>query len=522
MDGKDTFTYTYTVAEDQDSFDEGVTAIAGSFQIKVTVTDNNDGTLSTSVVYPDGGNGLEFRNAYGESETGQATLHVNGTKTLEVESGDNAPDIAGKYTFTLSGSDGTPMPDKTTANNDAAGNVDFGDITYTMENVFGDTGSQDATTEGGASTLSAERTKAFEYMVTESGSVDGVTNDPQATKTFTVTVTDNGDGTISVATDQATDFEFGFTNTYSVTPADSSLTGEGGIAITKQLTGRNLNEGEFAFQMSGLASPDEVDPGANVLTGTNDANGNVSFDAITFTEPGTYSYGVAEVDNGLGGVTYDGATYLATATVTDKGDGTLDVKWTVTDANGNPVDGITFDNAYAIDQPGSIIFGATKVLDGKELADGQFTFELKDDQGNVLQSTTNKADGSVVFSDPVTYGQPGTYSYTVSEVNDGQDNVTYDDTVYTATVTVTDNGDGSTTATIDYGTGSQLPEFDNVYTEPAGGADGEGPEEGPLEHLAKTSDTWLPYTLGVLAAVAAAAMGLAIYMMRRTGGNHRG
>lgn len=147
VDGKNTFTYTYQVTEDITNLDEGVAAIdAAGFRITVTVTDNGDGTLGIAVAYPNGGDGLTFRNTYGEGQTGQATLNVNGTKTLDVASGTNAPDIAGKYTFTLTGSEGAPMPDATTATNDAAGNVTFGDIAYTMENVFGDTGSQDVAT----------------------------------------------------------------------------------------------------------------------------------------------------------------------------------------------------------------------------------------------------------------------------------------------------------------------------------------------------------------------------------------
>lgn len=452
VDDKNTFTYQYTVAEDQASFDEGVTAIAGSFGITVTVTDNGDGTLGIAVTYPDGGDGLTFRNAYGEGEQGQATLNIAGEKKLDVQSGNNAPNIAGKYTFTLTGEDGAPMPDTTTATNDAAGNVTFGDVTYTMENVFGDTG------DDGTATLSAQRTRTFTYTVTESGAVDGVANDPEASKTFTVTVTDNGDGTLSAVSDPAQGAKFSFTNTYSVKPTDSSATGKGGITVTKKLTGRDLQDGEFSFEL--------VDHnGQKVAEGTNDADGNVELGAVTFTEPGDYVYTIREVNTALASVDYDAAEYAVTATVTDNGDGTLSVTW--------KLDGdapATFTNTYdPVDA--SVVIGASKVLDGRELKDGEFTFQLTgadestpmpEDAKDGVATATNAANGSIGFG-TIVYDQAGTYKYTVSEVNDKQDGVTYDDTTYEVTVTVTDNtAEGRLEATVDYGDATALV-FTNTY-----------------------------------------------------------
>lgn len=452
VDGKYAFTYKYTVAEDQASFDKGVTAIAGSFGITVTVTDNGDGTLGIAVAYPDGGDGLTFRNAYGEGEQGQATLNIAGEKKLDVQSGNNAPNIAGKYTFTLTGEDGAPMPDTTTATNDAAGNVTFGDVTYTMENVFGDTG------DDGTATLSAQRTRTFTYTVTESGAVDGVANDPEASKTFTVTVTDNGDGTLSAVSDPAQGAKFSFTNTYSVKPTDSSATGKGGITVTKKLTGRDLQDGEFSFEL--------VDHnGQKVAEGTNDADGNVELGAVTFTEPGVYPYTIREVNTALASVDYDAAEHAVTATVTDNGDGTLSVTW--------KLDGdtpATFTNTYdPVDA--SVVIGASKVLDGRELKDGEFTFQLTgadestpmpEDAKDGVSTATNAANGSIGFG-TIVYDQAGTYKYTVSEVNDKQDGVTYDNTTYEVTVTVTDNtAEGRLEATVDYGDATALV-FTNTY-----------------------------------------------------------
>lgn len=456
VDGKNTFTYQYTVAEDQASFDEGVTAIADSFQITVTVTDNGDGTLGIAVAYPDGGDDLTFRNAYGEGEQGQATLNIAGEKKLAVQSGNNVPDIEGKYTFELTGSEGAPMPGKTTATNDAAGNVIFGDITYTMENVFGDTGS--ASADEGVATQSAQRTKTFTYTVTEAGAVAGVANDPEASKTFTVTVTDNGDGTLSAMSDPAQGAKFSFTNTYSVKPTDSSATGKGGITVTKKFTGRDLQDGEFSFEL--------VDHnGQKVAEGTNDADGNVELGAVTFTEPGVYHYTIREVNTALASVDYDAAEHAVTATVTDNGDGTLSVTW--------KLDGdapATFTNTYdPVDA--SVVIGASKVLDGRELKDGEFTFQLTgadestpmpEDAKDGVATATNAANGSIGFG-TIVYDQAGTYKYTVSEVNDKQDGVTYDDTTYEVTVTVTDNtAEGRLEATVDYGDATALV-FTNTY-----------------------------------------------------------
>lgn len=465
-DGKDTFTYTYKVTEDTASLDDGVSAIdAAGFQITVTVTDNGDGTLGIAVAYPDGSDGLTFRNTYGEGQTGQATLNINGTKTLKVASGDNAPNIEGKYTFTLTGSKGAPMPATTEAHNDAAGNVAFGDITFTMENVFGDTGSQDAATnaegdgtEEAVSAQSAIRTKEFTYTVTESGSVAGVDNDAEASKTFTVTVTDNGDGTLSVASNPVQGALFTFTNTYSVEPEESSPTGKGGITITKNLAGRNLNEGEFTFELVDQS-------GATVATGTNEANGNVELGTVKFTEPGRFTYTIREAKGSLGGVDYDATEYKATAEVKDNGDGTLAVTWSFDTAAGDPASAIEFNNTYTA-TPTSVLLGGTKVLDGRALAEGEFTFVLNDADGNELQTVTNNAQGGFCF-DQITYDAAGTYEYTISEVKGDAEGVAYDDATIAVKVVVTDDGKGALEVTeLTYDGKTELPVFTNTYVKP--------------------------------------------------------
>lgn len=554
VEGKDTFIYTYKVTEDTDSLDDGVSAIdAAGFQLTVTVTDNGNGTLGIVVAYPDGGDGLTFRNTYGEDDQGKATLNINGTKTLDVQSGNNAPSIEGKYTFTLTGSEGAPMPATTEAHNDASGNVTFGDITFTMENVFGDTGVQEAaaadenatdvgndeeavdseasgesgavSNEADVDAQSATRTKEFTYTVTESGNVSGVDNDTETSKTFTVTVTDNGDGSLSVESNPAQGALFSFTNTYNVDLEESSPTGEGGITITKNLDGRNLNDGEFTFEL--VDQNDTV-----VATGTNDANGNVELDTVKFTEPGNFTYTIREAKGSLGGVDYDAVQYKATATVTDNGDGTLKVEWSFADASNNGLGenaSITFNNTYTA-QPTSVSLGTGKLIEGRALAAGEFTFKLTDADGNEISTATNEENGAVTF-DTITYDTPGDYTYTITEVvpqdtdpfTDGIQNngVTYDESVYNATVKVIDNGKGNLTAQISYSTeDGAAPLFVNTYTAPAESE--QGTDDGGLFGMAKTGD-FMGGMMAVIAAVIVAAAGGAAYAlrkMRRPRGRH--
>ena len=496
----DVYTYEYNVSEDATKNDQGISIVQGEQAIKVKVTDNRKGQLSAEVVYPEGG--MVFKNAYGIGEGGSKVIALNGTKVLDVKSGNKVPDIAGKYTFELTGSEGAPMPAKTTATNDASGNISFGEIVYTMENVFGapaakaeqpsiaedkadvaDAKADDAKAAEAEAKLaegesaakaaaadepmvaSAPRSKTFTYKVTENGSVAGVTNDPVATKTITVTVTDKGDGTLAVdkqAESNKTDFTF--TNTYSVKPFDSTLTGEGGFAITKTLDGRDLREGEFEFA---LVSQGEGEP--TVLTAKNDANGKVSFPAISFNAPGEYHYRLAEVDGGLGGVTYDTTVYDVTATVVDNGDGTLGVTWSVS-KGGQPLEGkeIVFANSYKAAGT-SITFNAAKVLTGRDLKKGEFTFELRDANGKVLQTVKNGAltEGGYapIAFDPITYDEPGTYDYRIVEVKGDAEGITYDETVFTYHVVVTDDGNGQLQVEWTVGeTGA--PVFQNVYVKP--------------------------------------------------------
>lgn len=521
--GADTYTYQYTVSEDEASMAEGVSGVVTSFEIAVDVTDNGAGNLTATVNEPEGG--MVFQNVYGNGEDGTALSNLKGNKVLDVESGDNAPDIADKYTFTVSVPEGAPAPERTETTNDAAGNVDFGTIDFSIEDIWGDTGDELEAAADEPETLASEpRTKEFTYTVSESGSVKGVENDTNSYE-VTYTVTDNGDGKISVV--KSTDGQqndFTFTNTYRVDPKDSTLTGDGNLTITKVLAGENedayvrdLVEYEFTFEL--------VDAEGNVAaSGSNDAEGNVELSSVTFKEPGTYLYTLREVAGEAGGVDYDTTSYAVKAIVTDNRDGTLGVAWTTSDGTDN-VENAQFTNVYQVN-PTSVTLSVGKFLvdpDGKalDIKDGQFAFELKNSDGETLRKNAEvTADGTASF-DAIEFTKPGTYVYTISEVNDGQEGMTYDESVYTATITVTDDGAGNLNASVVYtldGDEVASPVFTNTYDEPKEPVvEKPEPEEPakPEETIPQTGDNTVAVVGGV-ALAAATLIGSGLYLRRRS------
>lgn len=534
----------YTVSEGgTDRLSAGVTATASSFDITVKVTDNGKGGLDVAVVYPEGSDGtLSFVNGYG---TNEATVDLVGTKTLALHQaglGLTQADIADKYTFKIEPLNGAPAPvdasgkTVTEATNDAAGNVVLGHVTFRQPSDL-----DDVEIDG-----DGMRTKTFAYRVSESGSVDGVVNDATATRTFTVRVVeDTNAGTLAAEILPAEGTPegkgaFEFTNTYGVNPTPSSVTDQ--IKVNKKLKGRDLAEGEFEFQLVELAA----DGGESVAaTGKNAADGTVALSPVTYTAPGMHSYELREVAGTAGGVTYDKATYRVRTTVTDAKNGTLAVKHELADAEGNAVGdtSVTFTNGYEA-APVTLKLGAAKVLKGAELKAGQFSFELKGRDGKVMSTAKNAADGSVTF-DALTFKQAGTYTFTVSEVDDGQAHVTYDKAVHKIVVTVSDEAaDGTKTgylsAKVSYeGDAGLPPVFTNSYAEEPGtpgtpenpgtpgggsgggsdngsgsGASGDGSKGG----MPDTGDRSLPLeALGAMAGIGALAVagGAVLYRRRR-------
>ena len=534
----------YTVSEDgTDRLPAGVTATASSFDITVKVTDNGKGGLDTAVTYPEGSDGtLSFVNGYG---TNEATVDLAGTKTLALGQaglGLTQADIEGKYTFKIEPLDGAPAPVNasgktvTEATNDAAGNVELGSVTFRQPSDL-----DDVEIDG-----DGLRTKTFAYRVSESGSVDGVVNDATAIRTFTVKVVeDTNAGTLAAEVLPAEGTPegkgaFEFTNTYVVNPTPSSVTDQ--IKVSKKLKGRDLAEGEFEFQLVEIAADGSESVAA---TGKNAADGTVVLNPVTYTAPGAHGYELREVAGTAGGVTYDKTTYRVRTTVTDAGNGTLAVKHELMDAEGNAANdtSVTFTNGYKA-APVTLKLGAAKVLKGAELKAGQFSFELKSRDGKVMSTAKNAADGSVTF-DALTFKQAGTYTFTVSEVDDGQAHVTYDKAVHKIVVTVSDEAaDGTKTgylsARVSYeGDANVPPVFTNSYAEEPGtpgipenpgtpgsgsgggsdngsgsGSGGDGSKGG----MPDTGDRSLPVeALGAMAGIGALAVagGAVLYRRRR-------
>lgn len=584
QDGK--WTVDYVVYEKTDGLKEsGITPQTESIHFTVTVVDNGDGTLAATA---NTGNGLVFENAYSTGDPIEVGL--SGIKILKAGKGLAPASIEGKFTFTVTSDDkAAPMPQKTTATNDANGNVDFGSIKFSLDDLnkaLGSTNTGAADTdnsaaskvdaqdsqgaegqngaadsdaagqadseqggaadsdngaEGQGAVMAADdgqgaasakaaandadaaddgsdqaqgnepptragvsRSHIFTYKVMESGSADGVTNDPQATKEVSFKVTDDGNGKLTVERQgSAFDPAFAFTNTYSVQPTVSSVTDQ--VTVTKQFTGRDMAAGEFAFELL---------EGNNVVaTGTNGADGSVALSSITYTEPGTHSYTLREGGGGThkAGVEYDGSVFAVTTTVTDNGNGTLSVAHKV-DSDANAVG---FANTYA-PAATSVTLGASKVLNGKSLEDGEFSFALEGEDGTQL-AAKNDANGMVVFP-AIQYSEAGTYQYTLSEVKGSEVGVTYDETAYAVTVVVEDDGEGSLIATVSY-EGGKAPVFNNTYQEPEGPAAADDPVsfvKAAVSGAAKTGDNLLGIA-GAIAAVAAVAAAVAVLSRRKRG-----
>lgn len=482
-DGKLAWTINYTAYEDLFGLPNGVSATTWSFGFKVIVVDNGDGTLTATVDY--GGVEPLFENVYGAEAVDAA---LTGTKKLQAAEGLTPADITGKFTFTVTADEASaPMPERTTATNDAAGNVDFGKIHFTLEDLNRALGvtddatdkaeadeadeaeadeveAEEADTDANADEPSDEpepaaptapRSHTFTYTVTEFGSAPGVTNDTNATRKVSYTVTDDGAGHLIVKRDGGDGAAFTFTNTYGVAPTDSSVTDQ--VKTVKRLTGRDLAAGEFTFEL--------LEDGVTVASGTNDANGNVTLSPIRYEAPGTHTYTLREAcPNALGlykGVTYDGTTYTVVTTVSDNGDGTL----TATHKLEGTTESAGFTNKYHA-MPTQVSIGAIKVLEGRELKKDEFSFKLV---GEDIESTvTNDADGKINF-DKFEYDEPGTYVYTISEVKGDEAGMTYDKSVFTATVNVVDDGEGNLKANVAFTKGDKSVEgivFNNTYKKP--------------------------------------------------------
>ena len=449
--------YVYKVAEDTSNLPAGVSPVTMSKIVTIDVI-YEDGVLKANV---DGD--LKFVNNYSTNDgTNTTKVTLTGTKTIVTATdGLTAPALNGDdYRFTLAPvTEGAPMPAnaaETVVSNDADGNFSFGEIKFTKDD------------------LGDEMSKTFEYTVTESGSKPGVTNDES--HTVTVTVTDDGKGNLTAKPDG----NLNFVNEYSPAAVDFSVSQN--VSVTKQLDGRVLKADEFTFEL--------VEGNQVVATAKNKADGTVVFGTQNYTKPGTHVYTIREAKGNAAGVSYDPNTYTVTVNVEDRGEGKLI-------ASTEGASKIVFNNTYTA-APATVDLTATKVLNGADLSDGQFTFELLNN-GDVMDYATNDAKGNVAFRE-LTLKQAGTYTFTMHEVAGDVEGMTYDNAEYTVKVSVEDEN-GQLVATVE----GNNPTFTNSYTAPA--AKPSAPEQ-PAKQLPQTGDTnnaTLPIVFAVAAVVCIAA-----------------
>ena len=480
-------TFTYTVREVQPTDGApgvpGVTYTGKTYTLTYVVKDNNDGKLvvESSTVKPSEGtengvtpNTMTFANSY---QPGQTSYQISGTKVLE-----NAD----------------PATTRTPAD---------GEFTFALIDVA--TGQEiDRTTNVGKAftfkAISYTATGSHAYQVKEVAGQDGTITYSDAV----LDVTDDGSGQLT-ATANKTAADLTFTNTYTPTATTATITG------TKALTGRDLAEGEFFFDLK--------DADGNVVqTVQNGADGTFGFAPLQLDKVGTYVYTVSERAGATAnGVTYDTTVFTATVTVTENAEThTLEAQVAYS-KGGKAADAVAFSNSYA-PAATEVKLGASKVLSGEDLKEGQFSFQLKDADGKVLQTAKNAADGTVGF-EAISYDKPGTYAYSISEVDDGQKNVTYDAAEHRVTVTVTDDGAGHLVATVTYD-GAVAPVFKNTYTPPT-----TPPTEPPTNPPSKspvpkeekpglpyTGDTSLsPMALGGIAGGAVVLIAAGVILRRR-------
>ena len=374
-------TYNYHIVEKKaNTTEKGVTYDANPVGVTVTVSADAEGKLSAAVAYEN--DDKTFENTYAPKKTSapiEVTKALSG-RTLKAD----------EFEFILKNdADGSEVQK---VKNTADGKVTFAPIEYTKAGTY-------------------------KYTIVETNAgqtIDGVTYDSLEVK-VTVEVTDDGEGKLTANVTYPADKEFN--NSYGASKIPATL------AVKKTLTGRELKADEFEFTLT--------DQDGNVKeTVKNDKDGNVKFSALEFDKAGTFTYKIAEKAGTATGITYDSKTITATVTVADNGKGALEATVTYDDEK-------AFENTYTPAGATSVTLGAKKVLEGKDLEAGKYSFELKKEDGTVVETVKNAADGTVTFS-PISYdeSQVGTHKYTISEVAGTETGITYDKTVQEVEVTV--------------------------------------------------------------------------------------
>lgn len=442
--------YDYTLSEVQGDRG-GITYDATKHHVRVTVTDNGEGQLLADVKY-DGGTAIpEFTNTY---RAQPATDTPTAVKAVSASEGNHYKLKGDDFTFTLhrvTAPDGVTAEADQTKANDARGNIRFDQLSFPLPGTY-------------------------VYTVAERDvTVPGVTKDGTVT-TITYTVKDVGhagrlevvDKTIT-RSDGETVNGIRFDNTYNPKGVGYTLGGVKTIINADTATNRIPRDGEFTFKLTshdGAPMPEGSKDGVKTVTNTGTG---FAFGRMDYSKPGTYVYTVTEQADRDPTIGYSTQAYDVTVTVTDQG-GMLTA---TADRQAND---IRFDNTYtplSVD----VTVKADKHLTGRALNDGEFTAELKDMDGNTLQSKQFKrATGSEVKADEgygtlafdkLTFGKTGIYRYTVDETDTQLGGVTYDTTSHTVTVTVTEDAASHTlTAKTEYSTENGSEDgirFDNTY-----------------------------------------------------------
>ena len=416
-DGKPAWTIPYNAYEKTDSLPRGVSAQTQLISFTVTVVDNGDGTLTATA---DTGNRLKFQNVY--STGAPVSVGLSGMKVLKSDAGLTPASIEGKFTFTVTSDDAAaPMPQKATATNDANGNVDFGDIKFTLDDLnkaLGTNGTRvadaDDETKGASSEEAA--TDAAGQSASDQGSAAGADSEEQ------------GNAAASDGTEQG--------------QGAAVVTGEGTGAASVSTAANKVAGAEDADQAS--AQSDEPATRAGVARSH------------------TFTYKVTE-SGSADGVTNDTETKTVKFEVTDHGDGKL----TVQRVGGDPAAAFTFTNTYSVQPVDSSVADqvtVTKNLTGRDMKAGEFEFQLLDGT-DVVATGTNDVSGNVTLSS-LHYTEPGTYNYTLCEVGGGSQKagVQYDGSTFAVTTTVTDNGDGTLSVAHKVDNDANAVGFTNSYT----------------------------------------------------------
>lgn len=416
-DGKPAWKIDYVAYEKTDVLPGGVSAQTQPIVFTVMVVDNGDGTLAATA---NTGDGLKFQNVYSTGDP--VSVDLSGKKVLKSDAGLTPASIKDKFTFTVTPDDpAAPKPEHATATNDANGNVDFGSIKFTLDDLnkaLGSNGTRaaDADDETKGASSGEAATGAAGQSTSDQGSAAGADSEEQ------------GNAAASDGTEQ----------------------GQGAAVVTGEGTGGA-----------------SVSTAANKVAGAEDADQASAQSDEPATRAGvvrshTFTYKVTE-SGSADGVTNDTETKTVSFKVTDDGNGKLTVERL--GAASDPA--FTFTNTYSVQPVDSSVTDqvtVTKNLTGRDMKAGEFEFQLLEG-GNVVATGTNDASGKVALS-PITYTKPGTYNYTLCEVGGGSQKagVQYDGSTFAVTTTVTDNGDGTLSVAHKVDNDANTVGFTNSYT----------------------------------------------------------